>query len=184
MNRLRFPTMHLYRIAMFCGLLATGGLAATFPLAGQTATTTARPATTTTTTRATGKLILSGDLNLFAGRGAPNNCVTTNRFKRGENVGFRITAVDGGTGEVEKSAVIVVHVTHGGKTVDVPMNFRGADPKAPGAIPYLWTGKWVVPADAPIGIVRFKATAKDAKGRTAEWTVFQNAPQAQLTIVE
>jgi hypothetical protein len=132
-----------------------------------------------------GKLILSGDITLF-GTVGPDVCTMRNRFKRGEGVGFRITAIDGGTGDIESSAEVVIHITHGGKTVDVPARYRGHDdPKGPyGMIPYLWTARWNIPADAPIGIVRFKATAKDNKGRTAEWTVFQNSRLAQLTIVE
>lgn len=149
------------------------GLAASFPAAGQAPT-------------AGGKLILTGDLVLFAGPTSPENCFVRSRFKRGEGVGFRVSAIDGGTGAIESSAQVVVQVTHGGKTVEVPMQYRGVVP--PGgsgpAIPYLWTVRWTVPADAPTGIVRFKAVAKDNKGRTAEWTVFPNEAAAQLTIIQ
>ena len=48
----------------------------------------------------------------------PENCFLRNRFLRGQGVGFRVTAIDGGTGMPEPSAEVVVHVTHGGKTVD------------------------------------------------------------------
>ena len=50
----------------------------------------------------------------------------TNRFKRGQRVGFRMTAIDGGTGEVENTATLVAHVNYMGKVIDAPMRFRGA----------------------------------------------------------
>jgi hypothetical protein len=131
-----------------------------------------------------GKLILAGDILVFSGPGKPENCFMKNRFKRGEPVGFRITALDGATGEVEKSAQIVVHITYGGKTVDVPARYRGVPNSPGGTVPYLWTAKWIVPDDAPTGIVRWKAEAKDDKGRTTEWTQFQNTPPSQLTVIE
>ena len=42
--------------------------------------------------------------------------------------------------------------------------------------------KWVVPDDAPIGIVRYTVTAKDSQGRTGEWKPFE-VETSQLTIV-
>ena len=72
-----------------------------------------------------GKLVIWGDTAIFINPTDPNNCILTNRFKRGERVGFRMTAIDGGTGEVEQTAGLVAHVTYGGKTIDVPMRWRG-----------------------------------------------------------
>ena len=43
-----------------------------------------------------GKLIVSGDVALFVGVGQPDNCILTNRFKRGQRIGFRLMAFDGG----------------------------------------------------------------------------------------
>ena len=162
--------MTTYRLALLSLVLAIVGLSNVTSSAGQGG--------------ATGKLILSGDLTLFGSRGA-DLCTMRNRFKRGEAVGFRLTAVDGGTGEIEKSADVVVHLAYAGKTIDVPARYRGYDPPKPfGPIPYLWTAKWIVPADATTGILRFNVTAKDNKGRTAQWSVFQNNEAALLTIVE
>lgn len=168
----RVKRMKRFHLVGFSMLITVVALAATFPVTGQT-------------TPVSGKLILYGDLTLF-GTVGPDVCTMRNRFKRGEGVGFRLTAIDGRTGEVESSAEVVIHITYAGKTVDVPARYRGHDdPKGPyGAIPYLWTARWNVPADGPIGIVRFRATAKDNNGRTSEWTVFQNSRLAQLTIVE
>jgi hypothetical protein len=43
--------------------------------------------------------------------------------------------------------------------------------------------KWMVPADAPTGIIRYTVTAKDSEGRTGEWKPF-DVEASQLTIVE
>ena len=136
-----------------------------------------------------GKLVIWGDVALFERPGTPNNCILTNRFKRGQRVGFRMTAVDGGSGDVENSAVPVAHVTHGGRTVDIPMRWHG-DPSAPPPPPgylrpaiNLWTGFWVVPKDAPAGVVQYTVTATDRFGRTATFVPF-SYDASQLTIVE
>ena len=137
-----------------------------------------------------GKLVIWGDTAIFINPTDPNNCILTSRFKRGERVGFRMTAIDGGTGEVEQTAVLVAHVTYAGKTVDVPMNWRGTSgPKAPpprGYIrtPYeLWTGSWTVPNDAPVGRISYTVTATDKFGRKATFTPF-SAEASQLVIVQ
>ena len=129
-----------------------------------------------------GKLILFADLALFADPTVQGNCFLRNRFRRGEGVGFRITAVDGGSGNPETSAAVVVQVTYAGRSVDIP-----AEPRMLGGpkpyYPNIWTAKWVVPKDAPTGIVRYKVTAKDKYGRTAEWNPFPAEPSL-LTVVE
>ena len=53
-----------------------------------------------------GKLVIWGDTAIFINPTDPNNCILTSRFRRGERVGFRMTAIDGGTGEVEQTAVL------------------------------------------------------------------------------
>src|SRR5688572_7958505 len=138
----------------------------------------------------TGKLVIWGDLASFQPRGHPMNCLTMNRFKRGEPVGFRMTAFDGGTGEVEHTAELTVHIIYGGKTIDIPMRYRGtAGPNAPPPSGYLrplvelWTGRWDVPPEAPTSMLLYTVSAKDAFGRT---TIFQpfSFSSSQLTIVE
>lgn len=137
-----------------------------------------------------GKLMIWGDTALFEPPPHPQNCSLMNRFKRGQPVGFRMTAMDGGTAEVENTALLVAHVAIGGRTVDVPMRWRGeGGPDAPVPrghirVPLeLWTGKWIVPNDAPIGAVTYTVTATDAFGRTATFRPF-SATASQLTIVE
>ena len=138
----------------------------------------------------TGKLIIWGDIASFQPRGHPMNCLTMNRFRHGEPVGFRMTAFDGGTGEVEHTAELTVHIVYGGKTINVPMRYRGtAGPNATPPSGYLrplvelWTGRWEVPPDAPTSMLLYTVSAKDAFGRT---TIFQpfSFSSSQLTIVE
>jgi len=101
--------------------------------------------------------------------------------------GCAMTAVDGGTGETENTAVMTVHVTYGGKTVDVPMRWRGNVPYPASEYPRnpaeMWTGVWTVPDDAPIGMVSYTVTAVDRFNRMATFSPFPNTV-SQLTIVE
>ena len=128
-----------------------------------------------------GKLIVYGDVTLFLGRpGTPGNCALQSRFKRGEPVGFRMTAIDPVTGQREPSAQFVVHLSYGGITQDLPMRYRAtaAQPER-----QFWVAKWIVPATAPIGIVRYTVSAKDKNGRTGEFNPFV-VEDSQVTIVE
>jgi hypothetical protein len=134
-----------------------------------------------------GKLVIWGDMANFERPGVPNRCIAQSRYKRGARAGFRMTAIDGGTGEVENTAVLVVHLTYGGKTLDIPMRWRGNTPfpqqeylRAPVE---MWTGVWTVPDEAPIGTISYTVTATDRFGRTATFTPFPNK-ESQLTIVE
>ena len=46
----------------------------------------------------TGKLVIWGDLACFTILSmVPTHCILTNRFKRGQRVGIRMTAIDGGS---------------------------------------------------------------------------------------
>ena len=126
------------------------------------------------------QLILSGDLVYFFGQGQPNNCFMSNRYKRGEPVGFRMTAINPATGKRDRATKVVVHLTYGGKTVDVPMRDRQTDQQPEREF---FVAKWVVPDDAPVGVVRYTVTATDPQGRTGEWKPF-DVPASQLTIIE
>ena len=128
-----------------------------------------------------GRLVLSGDIVYFFGVGkSPLNCTYQNRFKRGEPVGFRMTAINPETGKRDRSTQLVLHLTYGGKTLDLPMRDRQTVQQPEREF---WVMKWMVPADAPTGIVRYTVTAKDAEGRTGEWKPF-DVEASQLTIVE
>jgi hypothetical protein len=129
---------------------------------------------------APGQLAMFTDMALFSGNGQPRNCFTMNRFVAGDNVGFRVSVIDGATGQPAADAEVVVHLTYGGQTLDVPARYRGAGRGT--QIPNLWTAKWTVPADVPTGIVGVRVTAMDESGRAAEWTPFPN-DASHLTIV-
>lgn len=131
-----------------------------------------------------GKLVIWGDTALFDGRQNPDNCTLMSRFKRGMRMGFRMTAIDGGTGDTENTATVTAHLTYNSKTkgkvtLDIPMRWRGgAGPNAPVPNGYLrvplelWTGFWVVPDDAETGMVTYTMTATDSFGRTASFRQF------------
>ena len=62
------------------------GMSATLPMAAQESGS-----------KPVGQLILFADTAVFAQPQNPENCSLRNRFKRGDFVGFRFYAVDGGT---------------------------------------------------------------------------------------
>jgi hypothetical protein len=135
-----------------------------------------------------GKLVIWGDVVSFDVPGTvPTHCIQMSRFKRGQRIGFRMTAIDGGSGETENTAVMVVHLKYAGQTIDVPMRWRGQGnfpaaeyPRQPSE---MWTGVWVVPADAMPATLSYTVTATDRFGRTANFSPFINVV-SQIAIVE
>lgn len=153
------------------------GMLAAFPVAGQESGP--KPA---------GKLVLFADTAVFADPANPENCTMRNRFKRGDNVGFRLYAVDGGTNKPEESATVVVHIDFGGKKYNLTALYRAVPQKNDKGMnmpirPGMWTAKWLVPDDAPTGTVKYSATASDKYGRRAEWTP-QGGQPSFVTIVQ
>ena len=170
MNR-RYPVVVLTTFGIFMGMLAT------LPMAGQESGP-----------KPIGQLVLFADTAVFADPASPENCTLRNRFKRGDNVGFRLYAVDGGTDKPEESATVVVHITSGGKNFDLTALYRAVPHKNDKGAnmpirPGMWTAKWLVPGDAPTGTLHYSATATDKYGRTAEWTPPGGQPSF-VTIVE
>jgi hypothetical protein len=149
-------------------------------LAALLVTALAAPATLAGQTPSGNKLAVFGDITYFFGQGKPNNCFTSNRYKRGEPVGFRMTAVDPATGKRDRTTQLVVHLTYGGKTLDLPMRDRQTEQQPEREF---WVLKWIVPDDAPLGAVKYTVTARDAQGRTGEFKPFEVAA-SQLTIIE
>ncbi|NOT27557.1 MAG: hypothetical protein HOP16_15840 [Acidobacteria bacterium] len=134
-----------------------------------------------------GKLVIWGDLADMSRPGTPLRCFNTNRFRRGQRAGFRMTAVDGGTGQVENTAELVVHLNYGGRVIDIPMRWRGVGnfnaseySRRPSE---MWTAVWEVPADASVGSFTYTVTAKDRFGRTATFEPFPNN-LTQFTVIE
>jgi hypothetical protein len=125
-------------------------------------------------------LILYGDMAIFWGRGNPENCILKNRYKRGEPVGFRMTAIDPASGSFAETAEIVVMIPLGDVVEMLPMRYRGA---GEGARPGFWTAKWVVPDNAPLGVIRYTVEARDSQGRTGVWAPY-NLEASMLTITE
>lgn len=125
------------------------------------------------------RLLLWGDLVYFYPPGHAQNCLMTNRFKPGEPVGFRMTAINPTTGKRDRSTQLTVHLQYAGKTIDVPMRDRQTE-KQPERD--FWVAKWTVPTDAQTGVVRYTVTAKDAQGRVGEFKPFE-VENSLLTIV-
>jgi hypothetical protein len=94
------------------------------------------------------QLVVYGDLTYFLGPGKPLNCTLNNRYKKGDPVGFRATAINPATGKRDKATQLVVHLTYGGRTIDIPMRDRQTvkEPERE-----FWVAKWIVPEDAPMG---------------------------------
>lgn len=127
-----------------------------------------------------GRLVVYGDIVEFLDLSNPNTCQPKARFMRGEAMGFRMTAINPETGRRDRATQLVVHITYGGRTVDVPMRDRQNERQPEREF---WIAKWEVPADAPTGAVQYRVTAKDPQGRTGEFTPFK-VQNSQLTIVE
>lgn len=168
---------HTPSLVVLTALGALLGMSAPLPVAAQNSA--AKPV---------GQLVLFADTAVFAEPTNPENCTLRNRFKRGDNVGFRLYAVDGGTNKPEESATVVVHISSGGKTYDLKALYRALPQKNEKGMnmpirPGMWTAKWPVPADAPTGTVKYSATATDKYGRKAEWTPPGGEPSF-VTIVQ
>ena len=125
------------------------------------------------------RLIVYGDVVYFYPPGQPRNCLLNNQFKRGEPVGFRMTAINPTTGKRDRATDLVVHLNYAGKAVDLPMRDRQNERQPEREF---WVVKWMVPDDAPMGIVRYTVTARDPQGRTGEFKPF-DVQASQVTIV-
>jgi hypothetical protein len=125
------------------------------------------------------RLIVYGDVTYFYPPGHAKNCLLNNQFKRGEPVGFRMTAINPSTGKRDRGTELVVHLNYAGRTLDLPMRDRQNERQPEREF---WVLKWTVPDDAPMGIVRYTVTAKDSRGRTGEFKPFE-VQASQITIV-
>jgi len=129
-----------------------------------------------------GKLLLHGDMSVFFGPGNPENCALRSRYKRGEPVGFRMSVIDPQTGADigPDGGEVVVHLNYAGATQDIKMRWRATERQPERTF---WVAKWVVPSDAPTGIVRYTVSAKDKHGRMGVFKPY-DVDASQLTIVE
>src|SRR4029079_2462185 len=124
-------------------------------------------------------LVFYGDVVSFYPPGTPKTCLLNHQFKHGEPVGFRMTAINPATGKRDRATELVVHLSFAGKTLDLPMRDRQNERQPEREF---WVAKWMVPDDAPMGIVRYTVTAKDAQGRSGEFKPF-DVQASQITIV-
>ena len=90
-----------------------------------------------------------------------------------------MTAINPETGKRDRATQLIVHLNYAGKTLDLPMRDRqtAQQPERD-----FWVLKWMVPNDAPLGIVRYTVTAKDPQGRTGEFKPFE-VQASQITII-
>lgn len=161
----------IYKYFALAVLVAVAGVAAASFVAGQTSSNG--------TASGGDRVVVYGDVVYFYHPGDPRNCILNNRFKRGEPVGFRMTAINPATGKRDRGTQLVVHLTYNGKSIDIPMRDRQTE-QQPERV--FWVAKWMVPDDATTGIVRYTVTAKDPQGRTGEFKPF-DVQASQITIV-
>ena len=146
------------------------------PQAAPTPPAAAPPPAQPTALPMANKIVLFGDMALFAGGSNPENCVLKSRYKRGEPVGFRMSAIYPLTGQFAETAELTVKLANG---ESVPMRWRGTGDNPRN---WLWTAKWVVPDNAPIGVMRYTVDAKDKEGKTGTFAPF-DIESSLLTIV-
>ncbi len=122
------------------------------------------------------KIILYGDMALFDSGSNPDNCILKSRYRRGEGVGFRMTAINPLSGEIDETADLTVKLANG---ENIPMRWRGTgdNPRK-----WMWTAKWVVPDTVPLGVMKYTVEAKDKEGRTGVFAPF-DVLSSMLTIV-
>jgi hypothetical protein len=126
------------------------------------------------------ELVVYGDLAIFLGPGKPENCTLRSRYKVGEPVGFRADAIDRTGSRIDKDSELIVHLSYAGKTQDLKMRWRATQQQPERQF---WVAKWIVPEDAPTGVVRYTITAKDKNGRTGLFKPFE-VDASQITIIQ
>ena len=108
------------------------------------------------------------EADLVSGVPGPSLCVLQSRFAPGDRVVFRARVFDVQTGQVSTSAAVTVHFADGST---IPLFYGRPQPSphldyGPVGEPF-WANVWIVPEDAPPGIIRYtiEAAAGDQVGR-------------------
>jgi hypothetical protein len=136
-------------------------------------------------------LVLWGDTVITGGPGVAAACVQLSRFKPGQGVLFRMTAINPAKGEFAEDAELTVKIDLPSGTstgiptsYELPMKYRGPDDR-----PGFWTVKWPLPPAAnwvfPSNnkiVLDYVVEARDSKNRTGRWEPF-NVTNSLLTIV-
>jgi hypothetical protein len=104
-------------------------------------------------------------------------CALESRYAPGEKVVFRARVVDARTGEMAPNAEVVVRFADG---TTLPMHLSGHPPRGTPTDEF-WAVGWVVPDDAPMGVVRYSIEAVDGP-RSVRFEPF-NVETSLLTIV-
>lgn len=113
-------------------------------------------------------VVIYGDT--IAGEG----CAVSARFKHGDKIVFRATAIDGVTTEQMEEAEVTLILGNG---EELPMKLGPHGQKET----MLWTVSMIVPDDMPTGTLDYKYVAK-IDGQEAEYTPFDVQPTL-LTII-
>ena len=107
------------------------------------------------------------------------NCVLQSRFAPGDRLVFRAKVVDAQSGQLVPTATATIRFADG---ATLPMRYAPHPPPYIGpATDEYWTAVWVVPADAPLGIIRYTIEATDGT-RSGNFEPF-NLEFSLLTIV-
>ncbi len=122
------------------------------------------------------------DADLVSGMVGPSLCALQNRFSPGDRLVFRARAFDAQTGQVASTARVTVRFSDG---TTVPLFY--SLPRPPPHLDYgpagndVWVNAWIVPADAPLGILRYTIEAVD-EGRMGRYVPL-DVEASLLTIV-
>jgi hypothetical protein len=128
------------------------------------------------------KMFIEGDIvrgNTPNGNTGPV-CVLANKFKRRENVIFRIRVrnIAGQPLDNKNIKSIVVELSDGKR---YPAEYRARPPVAvraalglTGPLDYFWSAAWLIPQDYPTGSLSYRVVATDMQGNTQEWTPFKD----------
>lgn len=153
------------------------------PTAAPTATPTAAP--TAAPAPVFNKLILvespvRGSANLTAEEKPLLSCVLNSKFKRNEQIVWRVKIVDPANGaELDEKLVEKIQVKLAdGQVFDMKFGLRPKDKPVDG----FWTTSFTIPEDYPVGTLNYsiEATAKD--GRSSQYVKFV-LPTAALTVL-
>jgi hypothetical protein len=126
-------------------------------------------------------IFIEGDMvrgNTPKGQTGPT-CVLNSQFRHNENAVFRVRVRDitGKPLDDKEIKGVVVELSDGQK---LPMRYGGHPPRD--SVDYFWSIGWVIPADYPLGTLRYKIVATDLAGRAQTWQSFGD-PRSQIVII-
>ncbi|WP_040286278.1 hypothetical protein [Sporosarcina koreensis] len=109
-----------------------------------------------------------------------DGCVLQSQFKPGDNIVFRMDAVDPVTDEqISEDAKLTVHLSTG---EDLEMHHAAHPSGDTDPVPEFWTVAYQVTDDTPTGVLNYSVTA-EMDGKKGEFKPFDVAPSL-LTIID